>query len=58
MRTAVIGSGAWGTALALVLIENGHEAALWSYTKDESDAIAARRENPMLPGVPCRRHWG
>ena len=52
MRAAVIGSGAWGTALALVLLENGHEAALWSYTKEESGAIAAHRENPMLPGVP------
>ena len=52
MRAAVIGSGAWGTALALVLLGNGHEAALWSYTQEESGAIAARRENPMLPGVP------
>lgn len=52
MRAAVIGSGAWGTALALVLMENGHQAALWSYTREESDAIAAHRENPMLPGVP------
>ena len=30
MRAAVIGSGAWGTALALVLLENGHDVALWS----------------------------
>ena len=27
MRAAVIGSGAWGTALALVLLENGHDVA-------------------------------
>ena len=52
MRTAVIGSGAWGTALALALLANGHETALWSYTEQESGLLRERRENPMLPGVP------
>ena len=51
MRAAVIGSGAWGTALALALLENGHETALWSYTERESGVLRERRENPMLPGV-------
>lgn len=51
MRAAVIGSGAWGTALALVLLENGHEVTLWSHTWEESDVLRQRRENPMLPGV-------
>ncbi len=51
MRTAVIGSGAWGTALALVLMENGHQVALWSHNGQESDRLRATRENPMLPGV-------
>lgn len=51
MKTAVIGSGAWGTALALVLLENGHEVSLWSYTQAESDALKAAGENPMLRGV-------
>ena len=51
MRAAVIGSGAWGTALALVLLENGHEVTLWSHTREESDVLRQRRENPMLPGV-------
>ena len=32
MKIAVMGSGGWGTALALVLLENGHEVTLWSYT--------------------------
>ena len=31
MKIAVMGSGGWGTALALVLLENGHEVTLWSY---------------------------
>lgn len=51
MRAAVIGSGAWGTALALVLLENGHEVTLWSHIREESDVLRQRRENPMLPGV-------
>lgn len=51
MRAAVIGSGAWGTALALVLLENGHQVALWSHTREESETLRKNRENPMLPGV-------
>ena len=51
MKTAVIGSGAWGTALALALLSNGHETALWSYTEQESAVLREKRENPMLPGV-------
>ena len=51
MRTAVIGSGAWGTALALALLNNGHETALWSYTEQESAVLRNKRENPMLPGI-------
>lgn len=51
MKTAVIGSGAWGTALALALLENGHETVLWSYTEQESAVLREKRENPMLRGV-------
>ena len=52
MRAAVIGSGAWGTALALVLLENGHEVTLWSHTQRECDTLRQAGENPMLKGVP------
>jgi glycerol-3-phosphate dehydrogenase (NAD(P)+) len=51
MKVTVLGSGGWGTALALVLLENGHEVNLWSFTKEEYESIAANRENPMLKGV-------
>ena len=51
MRAAVIGSGAWGTALALALLKNGHKTVLWSYSEQESAALREKRENPMLPGV-------
>ena len=52
MKVSVIGSGGWGTALALVLLENGHEVYLWSYTGEESAVLRETRENPMLKGVP------
>lgn len=52
MRCAVIGAGAWGTALANLLAENGHETILWAYESDVADAIAMRHENPrFLPGI-------
>lgn len=35
----VIGSGSWGTALALVLNKNGHHVTIWSYLKEEADEI-------------------
>jgi len=52
MKITVLGSGGWGTALALLLLENGHEVTLWSYTQEESDVLRTQRENPMLKGVP------
>ena len=51
MKTAVIGSGAWGTALALALLNNGHQTTLWSYSGQEHATLREKRENPMLPGV-------
>ena len=52
MKIAVMGSGGWGTALALVLLENGHDVTLWSYAEEESRVLRETRENPMLKGVP------
>lgn len=51
MNVSVIGSGGWGTALALVLLENGSQVTMWSYTAEEHDVLTKTRENPMLPGV-------
>mgnify|MGYP001146161622 FL=1 len=51
MKVAVLGSGGWGTALALLLLENGHDVTLWSYMEAESAALREKRENPVLPGV-------
>ena len=52
MKTAVLGSGGWGTALALVLLENGNDVTLWSYQEAESKVLRETGENPMLKGVP------
>ncbi|MGC9293101.1 MAG: NAD(P)H-dependent glycerol-3-phosphate dehydrogenase [Acidobacteriaceae bacterium] len=53
-RIAVIGAGAWGTALAAVLAGRGsHAIALWSHTERVAADIAKNRENHLyLPGIP------
>ena len=52
MQIIVIGSGGWGTALALLLLRNGHDVTLWSHSAKESALLAEKLENPYLPGVP------
>ena len=48
MKTAVIGSGAWGTALALLLCRNGHDTTLWFRTEEKATQIRSSRINPRL----------
>lgn len=50
MKAAVIGAGAWGTALALCLNRNGHDTALWFRSPEKAAAAAATRNNPRLSG--------
>jgi len=45
MRCAVVGAGAWGTALADLLARNGHEVSLWAYEADVVESINAKHEN-------------
>lgn len=51
MKVTVVGSGGWGTALALALYQNGHSTALWSHSREKAVQMAKTRENPMLKGV-------
>ena len=50
-RIAVIGAGAWGTTLAALLSDKGHEVSLWVYEKDLSERMRTSRVNDLyLPG--------
>ncbi len=52
MKAAVLGAGAWGTALAKVLAEKGESVSLWARRPELCEAINARGENARyLPGV-------
>jgi glycerol-3-phosphate dehydrogenase (NAD(P)+) len=52
MNITVIGTGGWGTALAVLLHGNGHPVVLWGRLKEEVDPILAAGENAaFLPGV-------
>lgn len=52
MKTAVIGSGGWGTAISLLLASKGNDVYLWSWQQEETDRLNKDRENKeFLPGV-------
>ena len=51
MKTVIVGSGAWGTALATRLHKNGHEVTIWTFEKELIDEIRTTRRNPRLPQV-------
>jgi glycerol-3-phosphate dehydrogenase (NAD(P)+) len=51
MKAAIIGSGAWGTALGIRLCANGHQVVLWSHNPTKAEEMAVSRENPLLAGV-------
>ena len=51
MKIGVIGGGAWGTALSMLLADKGHVVTLWMYEKDLAEETARTRENRVyLPG--------
>lgn len=52
MKAAVVGSGGWGTALSIVLCDNGHDVTLWSHNPAKAAEMTEKRENPLLKGVP------
>jgi len=51
-KVAVIGSGSWGTALAVMLQKHGHDVVIWSRRQDAVEQMEKERENKeYLPGV-------
>lgn len=51
-KISVLGAGSWGTALALLLYNNGHEVILWSALEAEVEMLKEKREHESkLPGV-------
>ena len=51
MKVAVVGSGAWGTALAIRLCKNGHDVTMWTFEKELVDGMVHDRHNPRLPNA-------
>jgi len=52
MRFSVLGAGGWGTAVARLLANGGHDAVLWARDSERAESIGRARENAKyLPGV-------
>ena len=51
MKIAVVGSGAWGTALAIRLCKNGHDVTMWTFETELIPQMTQQRVNPRLPGA-------
>jgi len=51
-KVAVLGAGSWGTALSMVLDENGHEVRLWGNDPEQAKEINEQHTNAhYLPGA-------
>ena len=51
-KISVMGTGSWGTALAILLHNNGHQVMLWSAHPEKAASLNETREDPKkLPGI-------
>ncbi|NCU16371.1 NAD(P)H-dependent glycerol-3-phosphate dehydrogenase [Pallidibacillus pasinlerensis] len=53
----VLGAGSWGTALGIVLADNGHNVRLWSYNEEQVNEINNLKTNEnYLPGIQLQEN--
>jgi len=57
MKITVLGAGAWGTALAKVLHENGNAVTLWDINTETLAELRQGRSEKLLPGVKLPADW-
>ena len=57
MKITVLGAGAWGTALAKVLHENGNAVTLWDINAETLAELRQGRSERYLPGVTLPTDW-
>ena len=57
MNVAVLGAGAWGTALAKVLHENGNAVTLWDINAATLEQLRLGQNERYLPGVRLPTDW-
>ncbi len=50
-KIGIIGAGSWGSALTVLLHNNGHELCVWSALPQEIAMLRAEHEHKSLPGV-------
>ena len=51
-NVGVLGAGSWGTALSVLLSDNGHQVTVWSIDENEVKMLDEKREHELkLPGV-------
>lgn len=52
VNVGILGAGSWGTALSILLSDNGHQVTIWSIDKEEVKMLQTKREHTAkLPGV-------
>lgn len=51
MKISVLGAGSWGTTLACVLADNGHDVSIWEFDKAVADQLKKIRIIPFIGGA-------
>jgi glycerol-3-phosphate dehydrogenase (NAD(P)+) len=58
MKVTILGAGAWGTALAILLDKNGHAITLWGHDASRLEEVGRTGRNERyLPGVDLPKNW-